>query len=84
MIFIIAILNYKEGCSRQLVGEKPRASQEFIRINMKVPFLSILECEKNSMTGLWSVVPTSIPSLKHCDLKEFNWNDIKQTTNFYY
>ena len=66
-----------EGCSRQLVGQKPRSTEDFVRINMKVPFLSILTCEKNASTGNWSLVPTPIPTMKHTELVDFNWNEVK-------
>jgi ubiquitin-associated SH3 domain-containing protein len=65
-----------EGCTRQLVGGKPRSTEDFIRINRKVPFLSIAQCEKNLNTGNWSLVQPLIPPMKHSQLEEFNFNDL--------
>lgn len=65
-----------EGCTRQLIGGKPRSTEDFIRINRKVPFLSIAQCEKNSITGNWSLVQTAIPPMRHSQLEEFNFNDL--------
>lgn len=48
---------------------------------MKVPFLSLLECEKSLATGQWSLVEPSIPTMKHAELVNFNWTDVHATSN---
>jgi ubiquitin-associated and SH3 domain-containing protein len=65
-----------EGCTRQLTGGKPRSTEDFIRINRKVPFLSIAQCEKDIESGRWSLVQPMIPPMRHSQLEEFNFNDL--------
>jgi hypothetical protein len=60
-----------EACTRQLIGEQPRSNQEFVQVTRKVPFLSILQCERDYM-GKWKLSPTPIPTMKHLELEEFD------------
>lgn len=69
-----------EGCTRQLIGGKPRSTEDFIRINRKVPFLSIAQCERNNSTGNWSLVQPLIAPMRHSQLEEFNYNDLGAKT----
>ena len=67
-----------EGCTRQICGGKIKNFEEFAVITRKIPFLSIANCEKDKKTDQWRLVPIPIPSMKHLDLEEFNWNDLNQ------
>jgi hypothetical protein len=65
-----------EGCTRQLCGGKIKNLEEFAEITRKIPFLSIANCEKISKTDHWKLIPIPIPSMKHLDLEEFDWNNL--------
>ena len=71
-----------EGCTRQLCGGLTKNLEEFAEITRKIPFLSIANCVKDNKTERWRLVPIPIPSMKHLDLEEFNWNDLNRPSNF--
>jgi hypothetical protein len=60
-----------EACTRQLIGEQPRSNQEFIQVTRKVPFLSILQCERDYV-GKWKLSQTPIATMKHLELDDFD------------
>ena len=70
-----------EGCTRQLTGNRPRSTEEFVNVTRKVPFLSIIQCEKNIMTGQWSLAPPPVPAMRHLCLEEFDWNNLNTDFN---
>lgn len=49
-----------EGCSRQLIGEPVRTFDEFLFINRQITFLSMAQCERNTMTGKWELTPIRV------------------------
>ena len=71
-----------EGCTRQLCGGQTKSLEEFAEITRKIPFLSIANCEKDNKTNQWKLIPIPIPSMKHLDLEEFNWNDLNRPKKF--
>ena len=70
-----------EGCTRQLTGNRPRSTEEFVNVTRKVPFLSIIQCEKNMMTGQWTLAPPPVPAMRHLCLEEFDWNNLNTDFN---
>jgi len=44
---------------------------------MRVPFLSILELEKDCIKNTWSMNKPTITTMKHTELNEFDWNEVK-------
>lgn len=45
-----------EGCTRQLVGNRPRNLEEFTSITRQVSFLSMAQCEKDGHSGQWKLI----------------------------
>jgi len=69
-----------EACTRQLIGEQPRSNHEFAQVTRKVPFLSILQCERDYMNK-WKLSPTPILTMKHLELEDFDNTGFFQTLN---
>lgn len=72
-----------EGCSRQLIGEPVRNFDEFLYINRQITFLSMAQCERNSMTGKWELTPIRINSCDDSALpNEFNNTNNNNNNNY--
>ena len=70
-----------ESCTRQLCGGNAKSQEEFAEITRKIPFLSIVNCEKDLTSGQWKIKPLPIASMKHMQLEEFDWNNLNRPFN---
>ena len=71
-----------ESCTRQLCGGNVKSQEEFAEITRKIPFLSIVNCEKDLANGQWKIKPLPIASMKHMQLEEFDWNNLNNVSRY--
>lgn len=58
-------------CSRELVGEKPRAPQELTKLIQKVPYCSFVVVGQNE--NKWEFLEPPCPPMTHSNNQRFDW-----------
>lgn len=67
-------------CSREILGEKPRQSQELTKLIQKVPYCSFIVLGQNE--DKWELLEPPCPPLTHSNNQRFDWKILLTYNSF--
>lgn len=76
-IFIVAHATTLDTCSRQLIGENPRSTNELRQVIHKIPYCSLAVVEQ--INGEWKLVEPEFLPVTHSKNPRFEWNALTAT-----
>ncbi|XP_075223644.1 ecdysteroid phosphate phosphatase isoform X2 [Lycorma delicatula] len=60
-------------CSRQLVGQEPRSSQDMFALLKKIPYCSLALIEQDVSNEKWQLKDLPVPPITHTNNQRFDW-----------
>lgn len=84
-LLFVAHASSLDTCTRQIVGEAPRAMTELMQVVRKVPYCAMSVIEEGGNRGgagkkdgrkdkfSWKLVDPPVPPMTHCSNARFNW-----------
>ncbi|KAL9892049.1 protein UBASH3A homolog isoform X2 [Glossina fuscipes] len=76
-IFIVAHATTLDTCTRQLIGEAPRNTNELRQVIHKIPYCSLANVEE--IDGQWKLVEPDCLPVTHSKNPRFEWNALTAT-----
>ncbi|XP_055850010.1 ecdysteroid-phosphate phosphatase isoform X1 [Episyrphus balteatus] len=76
-ILIVAHATTLDTCSRQLIGENPRSTNELRQVIHKIPYCSLATVEQ--INGEWKLVEPEFLPVTHSKNPRFEWNALTAT-----
>ncbi|XP_037940920.1 protein UBASH3A homolog isoform X2 [Teleopsis dalmanni] len=76
-IFVVAHATTLDTCTRQLIGENPRNSDELRQVIHKIPYCSLVTVEESNNT--WKFVEPDCLPVTHAKNPRFEWNVLTAT-----
>uniref|UniRef100_A0A1A9UX22 Ecdysteroid-phosphate phosphatase n=1 Tax=Glossina austeni TaxID=7395 RepID=A0A1A9UX22_GLOAU len=76
-IFIVAHATTLDTCTRQLIGEAPRNTNELRQVIHKIPYCSLANVEE--IDGEWKLVEPDCLPVTHSKNPRFEWNALTAT-----
>lgn len=76
-ILIVAHATTLDTCSRQLIGENPRSTNELRQVIHKIPYCSLSVVEQ--ISGEWKLVEPEFLPVTHSKNPRFEWNALTAT-----
>lgn len=76
-ILIVAHATTLDTCTRQLIGEAPRNTNELRQVIHKIPYCSLANVEE--IDGQWKLVEPECLPVTHSKNPRFEWNALTAT-----